>query len=364
VRENPRNTAKSDLSEAHAASPISIIGIPIGPDAYTACYYAALRKCGVTVIAGDLSGRWLVAQRGRAKYLHLNWPSFHYQSRSAIASLAKFSRFVALLVLARLCGLRILWTAHNLYPHDDNVVPGLDWLGRRIVVLLSHRVFAHGKFAAETVAREFHGVARKLTVIPHGHWMDYYANTISRGAARSQLGIPISQTVFLLIGLCKQYKNLELLISTFQGASLDNSALWIVGRFPDSEYFARVTAQQARLANGIHIEPRFIPDDDLQLYLKSCSVVVLPYADILTSGSAMLAIGFGRPVVAPDIGHLRDVINSNCGVLYDPAEPEGLSRAMRLAKDRNFDEMQIQNHARAYTWHDAAMTSIRAISDC
>lgn len=351
-----------DSINARAESSISIIGIPIGPDAYTICYYAALTTCGASVNQGDLSGRWLSHQRGSANYLHLNWPSFHYQNKSAMVSLVKFCRFAILLIYARLCGLQLLWTAHNLYPHDDNRVPGLHWLGRRLVIFLSHKIFVHGTYAAATVAREFAGAANKLTVIPHGHWIDYYPNTLSREAARARLGIPSDQTVFLFVGLCKQYKNLEYLISTFQSASLANSALWIVGTFPDDEYFARVKALQARLPDGIYIEPRFIPDDELQLYLKSCSVVVLPYMDILTSGSAMLAIGFGRPVVAPCIGHLRDVIDSTCGVLYDPSEPDGLARAMHVARDRDFDETLIQDHARTYTWHEAATTSIGAIS--
>jgi beta-1,4-mannosyltransferase len=353
----------ADQSKARSKSSISIVGIPVGPDAYTICYYAALSSSGANVKPGDLSGRWLTYQRGSATYLHLHWPSFHYQSKSAIISVIKFCRFAMLLVYARICGLRILWTAHNLYPHDPSRVPGLHWLARRLVISLSHKIFAHGKYAGETVAREFTGVAPKLTVIPHGHWIDYYPNAISRDTARRRLGIPLDQTVFLFIGQCKQYKNLEFLISTFQGASLSNSALWIVGRFQDAEYFTRVKALQARRPDGIHIEPRFIPDDELQIYLKSCSVVVLPYMDILTSGSAMLALGFGRPVIAPCIGHLRDVIDSTCGVLYDPSDSVGLARAMRVARDREFDDGLIQEHARAYTWLDAATISIRVIGE-
>src|SRR4051812_6217603 len=120
---------------------LTIIGIPIGPDAYTICYYNALQNSGARVIKGDLSGRWLLANYRGVDYLHLNWPSFAYNDRSTLTTLKKFGRFVFLLMLSRLCGIRLLWTAHNLYPHDQNKIAGLHWFGRKIVTLLSYRIF-------------------------------------------------------------------------------------------------------------------------------------------------------------------------------------------------------------------------------
>src|SRR5688572_30291023 len=108
----------------------SIAGIPIGPDAYTTCFYDALQLAGASVVNGDFSGRWVLAQRGRVDYIHIHWPSFLYQKPRALDSLLGFARFVLLLALARLCGLRLVWTAHNLYPHERSRPAFLDQLGR------------------------------------------------------------------------------------------------------------------------------------------------------------------------------------------------------------------------------------------
>jgi len=185
---------------------LTIIGIPIGPDAYTTCYYKALQDCGARVVKGYLSGRWLLANRRGVDYLHLNWPSFFYKDKSAVASLTKFVRFIGLLALARLCGMRLLWTAHNLYPHDRNKITVLDRLGRKILVSLCYRIFAHGKTAALTVEREFPGVNGKLVIIPHGNWIGFYPDTCSRATARARLGIPADQFVFLFIGICRSIR--------------------------------------------------------------------------------------------------------------------------------------------------------------
>src|SRR6266853_999508 len=220
---------------------LTIIGLPIGPDAYTTCYYRALQSGGVRVIEGDFSGRSLLANRHDADYLHLHWPSFIYKDKSAIASLRKFVRFVLLLALTRLCGIRLLWTAHNLYTPDRNKIAVLDRLGRKILVSLSYRVFVHGSSAASTVTQEFPGVRGKLVIIPHGNWIGFH----------------------------------------------------------EDEYHARVKAQIERRPQGIRLEDRFVPNDELQYYLAACNVVVLAYADILTSGAAMLAIGLDRPATRP-----------------------------------------------------------------
>jgi len=341
---------------------LTIIGIPIGPDAYTTCYYSALQDKGARVIKGDFSGRWLLAHHRGVDYLHLNWPSFMYsEDRSVIVSLKKFVRFILLLVLTRLCGIRLLWTAHNLYPHVRNKIAFLDRLGRKMLVSLSYRIFAHGEFAALAVAQEFPGVHGKLVIIPHGNWIGFYPDECSCVSARTRLRIPADQFVFLFIGLCKEYKNLEYLIKCFQNGPFGKAALWIVGRFQDTEYSARVKAQIECQPQRISLEDRFVPNDELQCYLKACNVVVLPYMDILTSGAAMLAISFGRPVIAPRLGHLQDVITPDCGILYDPSVEGGLTRTMNDIQYRQFDDALIRQHARNFEWRDAAKKTISAL---
>lgn len=340
---------------------LTIVGIPIGPDAYTTCYYRALQDRNVRVIKGYLSGRWLLENRRGVDYLHLNWPSFLYKDKSAIVSLLRFARFVCLLLLTRLCGIRLLWTAHNLYPHDRNQIKGLDWLGRKILVMMCYRVFVHGETAASNVRKEFPEVEGKLVIIPHGHWIGFYPNHCTRAAARDRLGIPADQFVFLFIGLCKKYKNLEYLVRCYQQGPFNGSSLWIAGQFQEPGYYAAVKAQAECLPQGLHLENRFIPDDELQYYLAACNVVVLPYVDVLTSGAAMLALSFGRPVIAPRLGHLTDVINQECGILYDPSNAGGLVPAMQQVRGVQFDDATIRQHASKFEWRKAAEETLRSL---
>ena len=55
---------------------------------------------------------------------------------------------------------------------------------------------------------------------------------------------------------------------------------------------------------------------------------MLPFRDILTSGSAILALSHGRPVIAPAIGCLPETLPADAAILYDPDAPEALGAAL------------------------------------
>ena len=83
--------------------------------------------------------------------------------------------------------------------------------------------------------------------------------------------------------------------------------------------------------------------------MTAADTVVLPYTDVLTR-CAVLALSFGRPVVAPRKGYLVDLVGSDCGVLYTIGDGESLLSAMRDAIHRQFDEKRITTRALEHDW--------------
>jgi glycosyltransferase involved in cell wall biosynthesis len=74
--------------------------------------------------------------------------------------------------------------------------------------------------------------------------------------------------------------------------------------------------------------------------------VVLPFRDILTSGSAILALSHGRPVIAPAMGCLPGTLPADATFLYDPDAEGALAGAMREAVGSDLAAMG--QRARAY----------------
>lgn len=48
--------------------------------------------------------------------------------------------------------------------------------------------------------------------------------------------------------------------------------------------------------------------------------MVLPYKTVLTSGAALLALSFMKPVIAPKIGLIPELVDENIGELFDTYE--------------------------------------------
>ena len=51
---------------------------------------------------------------------------------------------------------------------------------------------------------------------------------------------------------------------------------------------------------------RFIDEMELQLFFRAADVAAFPYRSILTSGSLLMALSFGVPVVIPEFGMTRE----------------------------------------------------------
>jgi glycosyltransferase involved in cell wall biosynthesis len=342
---------------------VTIMAFPIGGDSYTDCLYPALAAEGANVRAGVLSGRWLLRHLRAVDYVHINWPSFLYSARGRWATLRGFSRFLFLLALARWRGARIIWTVHNLYPHEPCAFSALDRFARWILVRIGARFFIHGQSAETEVLREFPAMKGRTTLIEHGHWIGFYANTIDRQSARSKLRLKGQNYVFLFIGGCRPYKNLEGLLAALTEMP-ENAALIIAGKFFDPTYREKIdeAIKHSPARARIHLFPEFLPDDEMQIFLNASDMVVAPYADVLTSGTVMLTFSFGRPIVAPARGVLKDVVTEECGILYEPLDPDGLRAAMLRAIDSRFDEARIIETAKLHDWRRSARLILESLA--
>jgi glycosyltransferase involved in cell wall biosynthesis len=82
--------------------------------------------------------------------------------------------------------------------------------------------------------------------------------------------------------------------------------LLVVGR-PDPPALEEQLRRLAAADERVRLHLRFLDDEDLQYYLNATDLVVLPYRQVLNSGSALLALSFDRPVLVPRLGALEEL---------------------------------------------------------
>jgi glycosyltransferase involved in cell wall biosynthesis len=340
-----------------------VIGLPATGHVYQDSFYSALRAQGVEVVVGYFAGRWLLANVRAGDILHLHWPSFFYASPSRPRSALSLFKYLAFLKLLQWRGARIVWTAHNLYPHLPTRLPGADRLARLATTRWSECILAHGMPAVDAVAREFGVPHSKIRCIRHGNLVHQFPSDIGRDEARQRLGIAPQARVLMLFGSLEPYKNVPLLMRAFDRARAADEELWIVGRCKHESLRLEIAGLAGRIRD-VHVVDRYVADEEIQHYLNAADAVVLPYRDGLTSAVAILAISFGLPIIAPNVGCFSSVVDAASGWLYDTDGPDNehaLAEALRSSRQTRFDSQAIKAHASRFRWEDAAQVFIDAM---
>lgn len=302
---------------AVAAFPRSVRGNP-----YCDLLYGSLAARGVAIAAAaELSPRWLLRHARAVKVLHLHWPEFYYRSRGRPTP-RSVTAFVAALLLARLLRYRVVWTVHNALPHEPHAVDrALRWF-----LVRSARLVVHAEAARAAIPRS----RRPPAVVPHGHYIGCYPDDVPAAEARRALGLDAEDRVFVCFGQLRGYKGLDALLDAFADLPDPRLRLVIAGR-PATEDDALGVLAAAQRDARVRTHLRFIPDADVQRFLKAADFVVLPYRDVLTSGAALLALSFARPLVVPRSGCLAELERERCAIAYNADAPGALRAALAMA---------------------------------
>ena len=77
------------------------------------------------------------------------------------------------------------------------------------------------------------------------------------------------------------------------------------GQVRDEALRAQLTA--AAGDHRVRLDLQFQPPERLSAWLAAADVVVLPYSDVLNSGTALLALSADRPVVVPGRGAMPEL---------------------------------------------------------
>ena len=239
--------------------------------------------------------------------LHVHWPEQAFAGRGPLSSRVKRALFLRDLRQVRRSGGRVIWTAHNVVPHDG---------GRRVreafrrfvdhvdgVVHLSKT----GKAAVEATYPRIQGLPN--VVVPHGDLAVAYRPPADQQSSRDRLGLPRGATVIAHFGRDRSYKGVATLVASFLGGESESAVLILAG-------YRRAVSHPR-----VIVLPGFLDSDTLVNVIAAADLLVFPFDKILHSGSVLLALGLQRPVLAPCLGSMRelqDEIGADWLRLYTP----------------------------------------------
>jgi colanic acid/amylovoran biosynthesis glycosyltransferase len=245
--------------------------------------------------------RYAASADRHTSVIHLHWLEFIVRSTDSgwgatAQSLVRALHLLLALGVARLRGIRIVWTVHNLEPHEAKR-PWIDRLIARRVARLSDTVLAHSRYCASQVSERTGRV--DIEVAYHGDYVDFYPPPRNdRGEVRRALGLPEDAHVLLAFGLIRPYKEIAELIAEFRTVGDPDLRLLIAGRPLNDEVRRQVEAA----ADGdprVVLKLERIPDAEVAELHQAADVAVLAYGDVFSSGALMLALSHGLPAVTP-----------------------------------------------------------------
>lgn len=251
-----------------------------------------------------------------ARLVHLHWVFDFSPPGSSRWPLLRWLAqlwFVLWLRMVRLLGMRLVWTAHNVLPHGR--VFADDVSARRCLVRASDLVFAHSPAVLAELAALGTAVRRSV-VIPHGPF-----GPAAQGVPLRVPGHGDQARQLLFFGKVEEYKGVEDLLAAVARMPAGLSArLTIAGQCDDPALGSRLRALARAAGDRVVLRLTRVPEDEVTGLLAASDVVVLPFRKITTSGSAMLALAHGRPLIVPDLAALAD-LPPGAVIRYDGSVP-------------------------------------------
>jgi glycosyltransferase involved in cell wall biosynthesis len=264
---------------------------------------------------------------------------------------------------------RIVCTVHNVLPHERRWWhPWLyRWWYRRLDCL-----HVMSKHTAERLVREFDVAPAAVLTTPHGNYERFRRDHPPAQASltRRRLGLAAADCLVLYFGLIRPYKGVERLIDAAPRIQDQRVKLMIAGNCtPDIEKQLRLRIDAA--ASGAHVDfrPSHLANQEMSDLIAAADVVVFPYHHIYQSGALLLALTYGKAVIASDLQGFREYIEPGVtGVLCDTADPDQFGGAIeRLAGDpdaRTRLEAQATNASRdRFAWPVVARALVAAYQD-
>lgn len=225
---------------------------------------------------------WPRALLGRYDAFHLHWPEHLVGTGSGWRQKARTVLTRLLIMKLKLQRVPVVRTLHNLVPHDSRMSPTLRSISEQFEALTVQEVHLVEEPGRRTTA--------STTLIPHGSYREPFG-----GLGRSEV-VPGRVTYF---GLLKKYKGIESLLAAFATLSDDALSLRVVGKPVDPDLKAAIT--RASSDDGrMSARFAFVTDRELVEEVSASELIVLPYEEMHSSGSVLVALSLDRHVLIPD----------------------------------------------------------------
>ncbi len=285
---------------------------------------------------------WWGAKGWRLIRYYLRLIQYAAFSKTPILHILWFNKFecfdnTLLVLYYRALGKRLVYTVHNVNTRvrDGQISPLNAWSLRFLYRQVQH-IFVHTEAMRTELLEEYGAAPEKVSVIPFPINDVTPISSLSQEDARARFGLNGNERIVLFFGNLAPYKGVEYALEAIRRLRTSSPLpvrLLVVGRVKDDPgYWDRLqTLMNTKpLSDWVTIRPEHVPEEEVGVYFQAADVLVLPYTRVYQSGVLFLAYNQGLPVIASDVGALREsVVDGETGFVCRSRDSRDLARKLR-----------------------------------
>lgn len=211
-------------------------------------------------------------------------------------------------------GIKTVILGINIFEHEDNA---LKKIAAKFILRKADYIVVHSGPEKKLALEINPGAVVKKHLLP---LFEYAAQSAAKHHDRLQL---------LFFGFVRPYKGLDTLVRAVGILKDQDISLMIAGEFWSDKGEIVKLIDEYGISEKVTIIDRYVPDQEMSGYFGSADLVVLPYRQSQTSGIIATAYGFGKPVLATDIGGFHEVIREGLtGRTVPPDDPQALAEGI------------------------------------
>jgi glycosyltransferase involved in cell wall biosynthesis len=276
-------------------TPYTLVFFPdySGGNPYQKLLYSPLISSGWNVIPGYLDTAITLKKERSLVIFHLHWLNAIFKNcKNDTEAWIAVDEFINSTNHFQREGGKFIWTIHNHLPHEKKFSEQ-DLRLRHFICQHADRIHLH----CASHIKELSYLPLRMENIHihrHGNYLNYYGNfnITSRLKEIREEGVKI-----LFLGMLREYKGIDSLISTLKSLKSLGGSITIAGKPENDEIKNKI--QNFCNENGINSILRRLSEAEIHDVCSSHNVGILSYNKILTSGTLKLYLSYGMAVITP-----------------------------------------------------------------
>ncbi|MCZ6594185.1 MAG: glycosyltransferase [Bacteroidetes bacterium] len=280
-----------------------------------------------------------------------------------------YTRNCLIAVIALSLGKKVVLEVFKVYYQDKMSVA--KYLARRTNFSNSLSIITHSRLSEESLI-EIGAAKEKIRFIPNGFNPDFFTPRLTQSEARKKLGWNEDEKIVCYTGRIDRLKSIDTILElaartkeikyVIIGNSLNDTDDWIVH-----------AARRKGLKN-IKWKP-WAKVGDLPKYLFASDILIIPpsskpmtkYHDTVLPMKTFIYLAAGRPIIAPDLPDVVEVLNERNSALVEPDNLDLAEKIIRKIFENQSWACSLANQAlldsQNFTWQSRAKRIINFLEE-